>query len=199
MEAFRILEYRDVQALASPVRQQLLERLSTPNSAAGLAAELGTSRQRIGYHMRALEQADLIEAVEERRVRGLTERLYRTRPLAFVMSPHEGGEPDRVRERFSWAALINLVARTLWDLVSLRRKADAAGKRLATLALDAELSFETPAERKAFAEDLIDAVERVVRCHERPRSDKTRAFRLVLGAYPKAEEVSSDAGQDAQH
>lgn len=187
MNAFKILEGEEVQALASPLRQEILGALATPNSAAGLAREYETSRQRIGYHMRALEEAGLIETVEERQVRGLTEKLYRARPMAFVLSPREESAPGRLRDRFSWATLTNLVARTLSDLVSLRRKADAAGKHLATLALDAEVHFETPAERKAFTEDLVDAVEGVLRRHEHAPSEGSRTFRLVLGAYPKAD------------
>lgn len=199
MDTFKILEPDEMRAMASPFRQKLLETLSIPNSAVGLAREYEMSRQRVGYHMRALEQAGLIEAVDERPVRGLTEKLYRTRPMAFALSPRERDEPARLRDHFSWATLTNLAARTLSDLVSLRRKADAAGKRLATLALDAELHFETPTERKAFTEDLIDAVEGVVRSHERPRSDTSRTFRIVLGAYPKTEEDKSNERQDAQH
>ena len=88
---------------------------------------------------------------------------------------------------------MNLVSRTLNHLVWLRRQADTAGKRLATLALEAELHFETPAQRKAFSEDLLDAVEQVVRKHERPASDATRAFRLMLGAYPAPPDKRSAA------
>lgn len=196
MNAFKILDGNDVSVLASPLRQELLEALATPRSAVSLARQFGMSRQRIGYHMRALEDADLIEAVEERPVRGVTEKLYRSQPMAFVLSPDAPNETARRRDRFSWATLTNLAARALWDLVTLRRKADAAGKRLATLALEAEMHFETPAERKAFTEDLIDAFERVVRKHERPACDRGRTFRLILGAYPKNRGAASD---DRQH
>jgi DNA-binding transcriptional ArsR family regulator len=192
MNGYRILERDDVRALASPLRQELLETLSTPKSAVAVAREYGMSRQRIGYHMRALQEADLIEPVEERSVRGVTEKLYRTRPMAFVLSPGHIDEGERLRDRFSWATLTNLVARALWDLVTLRRRADASGKRLATLAMEAELHFETPAQRKAFTEDLIGAFEHVVRDHERTESETSRAFQLVLGAYPRNESRGRD-------
>ncbi len=112
--------------------------------------------------------------------------------MAYVYSP-PSNERLRRHDRFSWAALVNLIARTLWDLVSLRRKADAEGKRLATLAIEADLYFETPTERKAFTESLVDAIEQVVRDHEMPQSDKARALRLVVGAFPKpAQEPNHD-------
>ena len=84
MQDFRILENDDLNAMATPFRQQLLEQLKEPASASGLARRFDMSRQRIGYHMRALEDAGCIEAAGERQARGLTEKLFRARPLAFV-------------------------------------------------------------------------------------------------------------------
>ena len=53
----------------------------------GSPAELGLSRQRVNYHVRALERAGLVELVEERRRRGCTERILATRADAFVVDP----------------------------------------------------------------------------------------------------------------
>jgi predicted ArsR family transcriptional regulator len=183
MDTYKVLAPDELSAVSSPFRQQLLEELMTPDSAAGLARRHDMSRQRIGYHMRDLERAGCIVPVGERQQRGLTEKLYRTRPLAYVQAPRTGDRLAR-RDRFSWAALLNLLARTLGDLIALRRSADAEGKRLATLAIEAQLHFETPGQRKAFTEDLIGAVEGVLRAHEQPATDRTRSFRLVVGALP---------------
>jgi hypothetical protein len=184
METFKILDSSELGAVSSPFRQQILQDLLTPGSAAGLARRYDMSRQRIGYHMRDLERAGCIEPVGERRQRGLKEKLYRTRPLAYV---HALPARDRLRvqDRFSWAALVSLIARTLADLVALRRAADAADRRLATLGLEAEVHFETPRQRREFTEDLLDAVEGVLRKHERPRGQESRGFRVILGAFPE--------------
>jgi biotin operon repressor len=199
MDHFKILEREELSMMASPFRQGLLQALSSPNSAAGLARQCNMSRQRVGYHMRELERSGCIEAVGERKARGLAEKLYQTKPLAFVYSPLNTERPERTQDRYSWASLVNLAAQTLWDLLTLRRRADAVGKRLATLALEAELHFDSPAERKAFTGDLIDAVGSVVRKYEHPRSDSSRAFRIVLGAYPKPEPGKADDKRNAQH
>ncbi len=191
MDTFKILEPQELGAMASPFRQQLLESLATPDSASGLARRYEMSRQRIGYHMRDLERAGCIEITGERQHRGLKEKLYRTRPMVYAFAPPSDEQRQR-QDRFSWAALVDLVARTLWDLMSLRRRADAQGKRLATLAIEADLYFETPAQRKAFTESLIDAVEGVVRDHEQPKSETARAFRLVIGAFPKPAKKERD-------
>jgi DNA-binding transcriptional ArsR family regulator len=182
MNAFKILDRDEIGALSTPLRRELIEALEEPGSATSLARRFDMSRQRIGYHMRELEKAGCIELAGERPRRGLTERLYKARPLAYVRGE---AAPDRrlaERDRFSWAALVNGLAQALWELVTLRRRADAAGKRLATLTLEAELRFSSPTERKAFTEDLIDAVETVLTRHDNP--DGARRFRMILGAYP---------------
>ena len=201
MNSFKMLETEELAAVASNFRQQLLADLSTPHSAASLARRYDMSRQRIGYHMRDLEKAGAIAVCSERQQRGLTEKLYQTRPIAYVHAPPS---KDRLRrqDRFSWAALVSLVGRTLADLVRLRRAADADGKRLATLGLEAELHFNSPTDRKAFTEDLLDAVETVLKRHEQPRSARTRTFRVILGAFPEppsAQESTRENDNDPRH
>jgi DNA-binding transcriptional ArsR family regulator len=53
--------------LFSPARLRILEQLGEPDTAAGVARRLQLPRQKVGYHMRELEQAGLLELVEERR------------------------------------------------------------------------------------------------------------------------------------
>lgn len=196
MESFKLLSNQELATVASGFRQKLLAAMEEPRSAASIAREFDVSRQRVGYHMRDLERAGCIELVAEQPARGLKERLYRARPYAFASAPGKSRTQLSREDRFSWRALVNLIAGSLWDLISLRRKADAAGKRLATLAIDAELHFRSPAERKAFAEELVDAVEDVLRRHAQPPTAGSRAFRLVLGAYPKNDEQHADRIDD---
>lgn len=184
---YELLDPASLTAMSSPIRQQLLEALGEPNSAAELARRYDMSRQRIGYHMRDLEKAGCIGVVGERQQRGLKEKLYQVTPRVYAQAPDADLAADQ--DRFSFARLLNVLGTAIKTLTVIRRQADAAGKRVATLALDAELHFESPAQRKAFTEDLLDAVEAVLRKHERPRSRKTRAFRLLLGAYPAASEA----------
>ena len=76
-----------VRLVLSPIRQQLLARLSQPGSATTLASELTMGRQRINYHLRALETAGLVSLVEERQKRGCVERVLVARARAFVVDP----------------------------------------------------------------------------------------------------------------
>src|SRR4051812_33494880 len=76
-----------LRAALTPLRRQLLERLRRPASATEVGVELGLPRQRVNYHLRALENCGLVELVEERQRRGCTERILQTAADAFVVDP----------------------------------------------------------------------------------------------------------------
>src|SRR5687767_8317760 len=76
---------RFVKAMSHPLRVRILamldERTASPNELAGwLGASLGT----VAYHVRTLFQLDLIELVDETRVRGAVEHHYRSKPRPRV-------------------------------------------------------------------------------------------------------------------
>ena len=73
-------------AALDPIKARLLAELSQPASAASLAARVGLPRQKVNYHLRALEHYKLVEPAEERRWGGLTERLMVATAAAFVVS-----------------------------------------------------------------------------------------------------------------
>ena len=201
----KVLDRDTVGVLASPLGRELIAALDEPDSAASLARRFEMSRQRIGYHMRGLEKAGCIELSGQRQQRGLTERLYRARPLAYVYAPKSRRPSPSRKERYSWTSLVNLLSGSLWDLVRLRTRADPAGKHLTTLALDTEVSFASSSASKTFTEDLLVAIRAVIRKHETEhragRSGMPR-FRLVLGAYPSLshdhtpERHTTHAGRD---
>jgi DNA-binding transcriptional ArsR family regulator len=69
--AVRLVEEPDrLRAALTPLRRRLLELLRVPTSATELAATLGLPRQKVNYHVRALEAAGLVRLVEERQRRG---------------------------------------------------------------------------------------------------------------------------------
>ena len=75
-----------------PVRSRLLAELAAPASAAALAGRLGIARQKINYHLRALEKHGLVRVAEERQWGGLTERLLVATAASFVISPGAMGK-----------------------------------------------------------------------------------------------------------
>jgi DNA-binding transcriptional ArsR family regulator len=176
-----------------PVRAQLLAELARPASAATLAARLGLARQKVNYHLRALEAHGLVEVVEQRQWGGLTERFLQATAASFVVSPSALGaaasDPERTADRLSARYLIALGARIVREVAGLTRRADAAGKRLATLAIDSEIRFRSPAERALFADELTAAVTALASRYHDPSAPGGRPHRLVVAAHPLPEEA----------
>ena len=75
------------EASLDPVRARLLAALAEPGSATTLAAQTGLARQKVNYHLRALERHGLVELVEERRKGNCTERVLRATAASYVISP----------------------------------------------------------------------------------------------------------------
>jgi DNA-binding transcriptional ArsR family regulator len=174
--------------LVEPQRLALLAALAEPGSAPELARRLGLPRQRVGYHLRELERAGLVELVEERRKRNCLERVVRASARAYVLDPALFGaavaSPEEARDRFSWAALVSAAARAIRDLAVLRRRADRAGKRLATLTLETEVAFATPERQAAFATELATLVTRLAEQYDDGDRAGARPYRVIAAAYP---------------
>ena len=171
-----------------PVRSRLLSELAEPASAASLATRVGLSRQKVNYHLRALEAQGLVQVASERRWGGLTERLLVATARSYVVSPGALGEvatdPDRSSDRLSARYLVALAARMVREVGSLAKRADATGKRLPTLALDTEVSFRSAAERAQFTDELAQAVTGLVARYHVDTGAGRRRYRLVVGAHP---------------
>ena len=180
----------DARALLDPDRRRLVHALrEAPDSAAGLARRLGDSRQRLNHHLRALEDAGLVELHEERRRGNCVERVLRVVARRFVLDPGAlEGLPTSgpsAGDHLSSTRLVALAARAVGELAALRERARSEEKRLATWSLDARVRIGSPAAMSAFTEDLARAVADVVARHEAPTSDDgARPFRLMMGAWP---------------
>jgi DNA-binding transcriptional ArsR family regulator len=188
-----------VAAVLSPLRRRLLENLESPDSATGLARKLGIPRQKINYHLRKLESAGLVELDEEKNRRGCVERYVRMTARAFVISPAflEGlaANPELVRDRYSSAYLVAMAGRVVRDVAVLRERAADREQRLATAALEAEISFASPGDFKSFSEELAGDVLRLAAKYNRSGEPSSRRFRVIAGIHPvitKKEESAQD-------
>ena len=187
-------------ALLDPVRQHLLSQLAEPDSAAGLARRLRLPRQRINYHLRALENAGLLEVVEERRKGNCIERVVRATARAFVISQEALGPlgltPDLAADRFSSAYLIAAAGRAIRDVAWLEAGARKAGQRIATLTLEADVRFADAESRAAFGTELADAVARIAAKYHDERAPAGRRFRLLAAVHPTPKKEASHARDD---
>ena len=74
-------------AALEPTRARILAELAEPSSAAAVASRVGLARQKVNYHLRALEAHGLVQLAEERKWGGLTERLLVATAASYVVSP----------------------------------------------------------------------------------------------------------------
>ncbi|MEJ2864631.1 ArsR/SmtB family transcription factor [Actinomycetospora flava] len=184
-------------AALDPLRARLLAALAEPGSASTLAGRVGLTRQKVNYHLRTLEAHGLVREVGQRPRRGLTERMLEASAASYLVSPaalgEAAGSPERVSDRLSARYLLALGGRLVREVGDLARRADAQDKRLATLAIDTEISFASAAERAAFAEELGAAVRDLAARYHAPDG---RPHRLVVGAHP-VPAPTPEAGEDA--
>jgi len=175
-----------------PVRARLLAELAEPASATMLAAKVGLARQKVNYHLRALEQHGLVELVEERRKGNVTERVLRATAASYVISPLALAavqpDPSRSPDRLSARWLLALSARLVRDIGALISGATRAGKRIATFAMDGEVRFASAADRAAFAEELAAAVTALVSKYHDEHATHGRDHRVIVAIHPSVKE-----------
>src|SRR6202040_2259075 len=138
-----------------PTRSRLLSELATPASAATLATRVGLARQKVNYHLHALEAHGLVRLAQERKWGGLTERLLVATAASYIVSPTALGpgaaEPDRNADRLSASYLIALAARQVREVRDLVGRSGETEKRLPTLSVDTVIRFRSAADRAAFS------------------------------------------------
>ena len=176
-----------------PVRGRLLAELRTPMSAATLAGRVGLSRQKVNYHVRALESHGLVRVESTKRWGGLTERRLVATASSYVVSPGALGpvapDPERGTEgkgmdRLSASYLVALAARVVREVGQLLRTSEELGKRLATLSIDTQVRFRSAQDRAAFSVELAAAVAALVSRYHDESAPGGRRHRLMVGAYP---------------
>ena len=182
-------------AALGPVRSRLLSELREPASAAALGTRLGIARQKVNYHLRALEAHGLVRVAEKRKWGGLTERLLVRSAASYVVSPSALGpaatHPGHSADRLSASYLIALGARIVREVSDLLRRSKEIDKRLPTLALDTEIRFRSAADRAAFSSDLTDAVTQLVSRYHDASARGGRTHRLVIVAHPLSSQSPS--------
>ncbi|MEV3903344.1 helix-turn-helix domain-containing protein [Mycobacterium sp. NPDC050551] len=180
-----------------PIRSRLLAELTEPASAATLATRVGISRQKVNYHLKALQEHRLVSPAGERRWGGLTERLLVATASSYVVSPGALGpvaaDPARTADRLSAGYLIAVAARAVREVGDLWRSARAADKRLATLTIDTAIRFRSPADRAAFTEDVSAVLTALVARYHDESDPRGRTHRVLLTAYPAPPEEDSHA------
>lgn len=171
-----------------PVRATLLAALAEPATATTLAARLGLPRQKVNYHVRALEEHGLVRLVEERRRGNMTERVMQASAAAYVISPMAlsavAPDPGRSPDKLSARWLLALAARLVREMGQLITGATQARQRLATFALDGEVRFASAADRTAFVAELTETVTALISRYHDEAAQGGRPHRVIIAIHP---------------
>lgn len=165
----------------SPIRRRILAELDEPASATVLAGRLATSRQRVNYHLRALEEAGLVEFHEARPRRGLTERVMRRASDIIVVDPGAfDAEGLATSDRVGLGGVVAMAT----ELIRLASRVTAAAgdrrERVVAASLDAEIRLRRPSDLDALLTDLADVMAR----HDSPGDGlRVRVGTAVLSAF----------------
>jgi DNA-binding transcriptional ArsR family regulator len=177
-----------VEAALDPIRASILDALREPGSAATVAAVVGLTRQKVNYHLKALEAHGLVEPAETRAWGGITERFVRRSARHLVVSPDvlqsAAIDPDEVADHLSAAYMIAVNARTVSEVGAITRSA-TLGVRLPTLTIDTVIGFGSPEDRAAFSAELQSAVAALIAKYHH---DDGRPHRLSVSSYPRPKE-----------
>lgn len=175
-------EPEKVRAALSPLRRELLRLLQEPASGTQLAAALDLPRQRVNYHLRELEKAGLVELVEERQRRGFVERILRATAGTLFVDPSVMGRAfTQLHDQYAAEHLVEVAASTVRDVARMQGEADAAGKRLLTFTLEAEVRFAEPGDVHRFTDALTEAVRQTIESFD---TEDGRPYRLIAGGHP---------------
>lgn len=199
-----VIEDADAAAVSlDPIRARLLAELAAgPASATMLAARVGLPRQKVNYHLKALEKHGLVELAGERRKGNVTERLMRATAASYVISPMALAavqpDPGRFRDQLSARWLLALAARLVRDVGALITGADRARQRVATYALDGEVRFASAADRAAFVDELTRGIGALVAKYHDEHAEGGRPHRIVVALHPTLkQEPGAIAAADA--
>ncbi len=174
-----------------PIRTRLLAELAEPASAGALATRLGLPRQKINYHLTALETVGLVQEVQRRLWGGLTERRLRASARAYLIAPAAMG-PVAADQKADHS-LLSVAARLIRDVAALLSLSRASGKRLSTTSSEMDVSFRSPADRDAFQVELQEAITSVAAKYHAAPHEASRAYRVITVAHPVV-----DSGQVRQ-
>ena len=185
-----IEEVEQAATLLNPLRLDLLRQMAEPRSCPELAEFVGETPQKVYYHVKALERANLVKKVSERRVRGTVEGRYQAKGRSYWLSPgligRIGGQ-ERAREQVSLGFLLTLAEELQADVGHL---AETDTEEVPSLGVAAEIQLADGARRAAFLQDVQHTFEALARKYGARGQDekaprKGQSFRLVLACYPK--------------
>jgi len=174
-------QIEQAEALLKPQRIEVLRQLAEPRSCTEVAARLGQTPQRVYYHVKRLVDAGLVEQVSERKVRGISEGIYRAGARSYWLSPRLVGRIGlrKAQDEMSLGYLLDLMEEVQHDVAALDRTAP----ELPSVGVSGEIRVN-PEDRQQFLDDLQSALQDLFTRYGGSEGD---AFKLAVACYPKGE------------
>jgi DNA-binding transcriptional ArsR family regulator len=175
-------QFAQVEALLKPQAIEVLRQLAEPHSCTEVAERLEQTPQRVYYHVKRLVDAQLVDQVAERKVRGIHEGIYLASATSYWVSPRLVGRIGtlrRAQDAFSLGFLLNLVEEVQSDIAAL----DRAAPELPSIGVSGEIRV-TPERRQAFFDDLQRTLQDLFTRYGGGEGD---AFKLAVACYPKGD------------
>jgi hypothetical protein len=177
--------------LLHPFRIDLLKQMVEPRTCPELGATFDMTAQKIYYHIKALEKADLVEKVSENRVRGVVEGVYQARARSYWLAPKlvgMVGGTQIAQDQTSLRFLLSLTEEMHEEIGHLGQKSEV-GQTVPSLGLSAHIYLPDGKRRAAFLEDVQAVFQMLARKYGIPADETTdelmgKAFRLILACYP---------------
>lgn len=185
-----IEEVEQAMTLLKPLRLEILRRLDTPRTCPDLASEFEESAQKIYYHVKALQEAGLVDKVAEKRVRGTVEGYYQAKARSYWLAPKlvgQVGGARLARDQASLRVLLQLAEDVIEDTGRLG-SASEGGTPVPSLSLSAQIHLANGAQRAEFLQELQTSFQALALKYGIPTDEdagKSTNFRLVMMCYPK--------------
>ena len=183
-------ELDQAAALLKPARLQVLRGMAEATTCTALAERLGSTPQKVHYHVKALEQVGVVERVAERKVRGIHEGIYRATARSYWLSPQLVGRiggARRARDRASLGYLISLAEDVQEDVGRLAAGQDD-GEPIPSLGLTAQVDLKDAATRAEFMRAVEETFKALAERFATTGDSPGTIFRLALACYPAKEE-----------
>jgi DNA-binding transcriptional ArsR family regulator len=185
-----IEDVEQAMTLLKPIRLEILRRLGEPRTCPELASEFEESAQKIYYHIKALEEAGLVNKVAEKRVRGTVEGYYQAKARSYWLAPKLVGQiggKEQARDQASLRMLLELAEDVIDDAGKLGT-ASEAGQNVPSLSLSAQIHLADAKQRATFLAELQTVFQSLaLKYGIGADSENVANFRLVLMCYPKQE------------
>jgi DNA-binding transcriptional ArsR family regulator len=187
MRAVRVIDdLETLKLMAEPTRAAIIELLVEPRSVTELAEALGVPRTRLYHHIELLRDKRLVEQVDERRARALSERVYALTAKTFRPSARllERGDVEERAEAITTLVLDTTKADLTRSLIATEGRED----EIRRLGVGRSLAFLTAEQAAAFVAELEALVARFDATHA--EGEGTRPFALVWALYPSSRRIS---------